>query len=79
MNDIAFQLSNGKIVNSFDVQITQNSLGVVEEAGLKELLQEASKYYDANNMQIAVKAHIHHFAIIYLFLLKILSSNLFHI
>ena len=55
LNDIAFQLSNGKIVNSFDVQITQNSLGVVEEAGLKELLQEASKYYDANNMQIAVE------------------------
>ena len=55
LNDITFQLSNGKIVNSFDVQITQNSLGVVEEAGLKELLQEASKYYDVNNMQIAVE------------------------
>ena len=27
LNDITFQLSNGKIVNSFDVQITQNSLG----------------------------------------------------
>ena len=38
LNDITFQLSNGKIVNSFDVQITQNSLGVVEEAGLKEFL-----------------------------------------
>lgn len=55
LNDIRFQLSNGKIVNSLDVQITQSSLGIVEEAGLKELLQEASKYYDVNNMQIAVE------------------------
>ena len=55
LNDITFQLSNGKIANSFDVQITHSSLGTVEEAGLKELLQEASKYYDANNMQIAVE------------------------
>lgn len=55
LNEITFQLSNGKIAKSFDIQIIQNSLGAVEEAGLKELLQEASKYYDANNMQIAVE------------------------
>ena len=27
----------------------------MDEAGLKELLQEASKYYDENNMQIALE------------------------
>lgn len=55
LNNIKFQLSNGKLVNSIDFQITKNSLGKVDEAGLKELLQEASKYYDENNMQIALE------------------------
>lgn len=55
LNDITFRFSNGKIVNSFDEPITRNSIDMVEEAGLKELLQEASKYYNANNMQIAVE------------------------
>lgn len=55
LNEIAFQLSNGKIVNSFDAQINQSSLEVVQEVGLKELLQQASRYYDENNLQIAVE------------------------
>lgn len=53
LNDINFQLSNEKIVNLFDVQLIKHSLGTVVEARLKELLQETSKYYDANNKQIA--------------------------
>ena len=41
--------------NLIHCYLCNDVLGVVEEAGLKELLQEASKYYDANNMQIAVE------------------------
>lgn len=55
LNDITFQLSNGKIVRSYDAQIYQSSLEVVQEVGLKELLQQASRYYDENNLQIAVE------------------------
>ena len=55
LNEITFQLNNGKIVNSFDAQINKSSLEAVQEAGLKELLQEASKYYNENNLQIAVE------------------------
>ena len=36
-------------MNTFDTQINKNSLVSVQEVGLKELLQEASKYYDENN------------------------------
>lgn len=55
LNEIAFQLNNGKLITTFDAQINKNSLAPVYEAGLKELLQEASKYYDENNLQIAVE------------------------
>lgn len=55
LNDIILRLDNGKIVDACDIQITQSSLGAVEEAGLKGLLQEAAKYHDADNMQIAVE------------------------
>lgn len=55
LNGIMLQLSGGKIVDTLDVQISQSSLGDVEEAGLKGLLQEAVKYHDENNMQIAVE------------------------
>lgn len=55
LNEIAFRLSNGKMVNSFDAQINQSSIDIVQEVGLKELLQEASGYYDENNLQIAVE------------------------
>lgn len=55
LNNIPFQLSNGKIINSYDIQISESLLVSIQEAGLKELLQEASKYYDNNNLQIAVE------------------------
>ncbi|MBP3041029.1 hypothetical protein J9303_16300 [Bacillaceae bacterium Marseille-Q3522] len=55
LNEIPFQLSNGKLENIFDTQINQSSLVFVQEVGLKELLQEASKYYDESNLQIAVE------------------------
>lgn len=55
LNKIAFRLCNGKIKNAFDAQIIQDSIGAVNEVGLNELLQEAYKYYDSNNLQIAVE------------------------
>jgi hypothetical protein len=55
LNEIPFQLSKGKLMNTFDTQINKNSLVSVQEVGLKELLQKASKYYDENNLQIAVE------------------------
>lgn len=55
LNGIAFRLENGRIVNTFDSQINNSSLAQVQEVGLKELLQEASKYYNEGNLSIAVE------------------------
>ena len=55
LNDMSFQLSNGKIMNISDIQMNEKMLTSVQEVGLKELLQEASKYYEENNLQIAVE------------------------
>lgn len=55
LNEITFQLSNGKLVSTFDAQISKSSLNAIQEVGLKELLQDASRYYDENNLQIAVE------------------------
>lgn len=55
LNEIPLKLDNGRIVSTFDSQITKNSLSDVPEAGLKELLQDAGKYYDICNYQIAVE------------------------
>lgn len=55
LNEIPFSLYNGKISRVFDTRIGSSSLMKIEEAGLKELLQEATKYYDENNFQIAVE------------------------
>ena len=55
LNEIPFQLYNCKLISIFDNQINQPPLISVNEVGLKELLQEASKYYDENNFQIAVE------------------------
>lgn len=55
LNEITLQLSNGKVVSTFDTQINKKSLMAVEEVGLKELLQDVIKYYDEGNLQIAVE------------------------
>lgn len=55
LNEIAFRFSNGKMINSFDAQNSRISLETVQETGLKELLQETIRYYDENNLQIAVE------------------------
>lgn len=54
-NEIPFQMLNGKLINTFEKQIIDNSLISIQEFGLKELLQDASKYYDENNLKIAVE------------------------
>lgn len=55
LNDIELKLDNGKIENIFYSQIKNSTLSSIEEAGLKELLQEATKYYDEGNLKIAVE------------------------
>lgn len=55
LNGIALKLDNGKIVSTFDSQINSSTLASIQEAGLKELLQEATKYYDEGNLKIAVE------------------------
>lgn len=55
LNGIALKLYNGKIVSTFDSQIKSSTLASIQEAGLKELIQEATKYYDEGNLKIAVE------------------------
>ena len=55
LNDISLKLDNGKITNIFNSQIKNNTIAPIQEAGLKELLQEASKYYEERNYKIAVE------------------------
>lgn len=55
LNGINLKLNNGKVVNTLDSKIKNSALAKVQEAGLKELLQEASKYYDEGSLTIAVE------------------------
>ena len=55
LNELPLQLSNGKIIHIIDEQLNSNSLSNVQEAGLKELLQEATKLYSNGNLQFATE------------------------
>lgn len=55
LNDLALKFDNGKIVSTYDSQIKNGTLAPIQESGLKELLQEANKYYDEGNLRIAVE------------------------
>ncbi|CAM3402377.1 MULTISPECIES: AbiJ-related protein [Paenibacillus] len=55
LNELPFKLNNGKVENTFNIQIKDSALVHIEEAGLKELLQEAANYYDKGNLKIAVE------------------------
>lgn len=55
LNDINFKLDNGKIISDIDIKIKDSILAPIQESGLKELLQEANKYYDEGNFKIAVE------------------------
>ena len=55
LHNISVKLENGKIESTFNSQIESRTLTIIQEAGLKELLQEATKYYDDGNIKIAVE------------------------
>jgi len=55
LNEIALKLDGGKVINLIDGQIKSSTLIPIQEAGLKELLQEAAKYYDEGNFKIATE------------------------
>jgi hypothetical protein len=55
LNDLALKLDNGKIVRTYDSQIKNSTFLPIQEVGLKELLQEATKYYGEGNFRIAVE------------------------
>lgn len=55
LNDIALRLDNGRVISTFDSHIRKTTLISIEEVGLKELLQEANKYYEEGNLKIAVE------------------------
>lgn len=54
-NNIGYRLENGKIINNLDVNIATKDLSEVQEVGLKDLIEEAVKYYNDNNKKIAVE------------------------
>lgn len=54
-NHINYILENGKIVSNIEIDITARDLSNVQEAGLKDLITEAAKYYNDNNKKIAVE------------------------
>jgi AbiJ N-terminal domain 3 len=55
LNGISLKLINGKIESMVTSHITNSSLASIGEVGLKELLQEASRYYEKENLSIAVE------------------------
>lgn len=55
LNDIPLKLNNRKIVSIEDNHLNKSTLVFIEEVGLKELIQEANKYYEEENLKIAVE------------------------
>src|SRR5690606_1778219 len=55
LNEVSFKLNNGKVESTFNIQMKESALVPIQEAGLKELLQEAANYYDQGNLKIAVE------------------------
>jgi len=55
LNDIPLKLNSGKFESVVDSHLTKSLLASIGEAGLKELLQEANRYYEKGNLKIAVE------------------------
>lgn len=55
LNEVSLKLDNGKITSTLDCQIRSSVFTPIQETGLKELLQNATKYYDEGNFSIAVE------------------------
>lgn len=52
LNEISYKLENGRLISNYDISSLMVS---VKEAGLSELLQEATRYYNENKKKIAVE------------------------
>lgn len=55
LNEIELRLHNGRVESRINTQIMNNILFPIQEAGLKELIQEAIQYYEDGNLKIAVE------------------------
>lgn len=55
LNEVPLKLNNGKVENTFNIEMNNSALVSIQEAGLKDLLQEAANYYDEGNLKIAVE------------------------
>lgn len=55
LNDLPYKMNDGKIGLVYETQIEQKNIAQIEEAGLRELLQEAAEYYNEGNKKIAVE------------------------
>lgn len=55
LNSLNFKLDNGRIVSVLVTRLKSSDLSLIQEVGLKELLQEAVQYYDRANYMIAVE------------------------
>ena len=55
LNSIPYELKLGRIVNAYEVSLSKEDVSAINEKGLKELLDEATNYYNSGNKQIAVE------------------------
>ena len=55
LNELALIIKDGKIDSRFSNQIINGDLTLIQEVGLKDLITDAGKYYEQNNLQIAVE------------------------
>lgn len=54
-NSVPLKLENGKMVNSCEILKKDTTISFVQEAGLKELMQEAFRYKENGELSIAVE------------------------
>lgn len=55
LNSVTYKLEQGRIESILDISIDKENVSAISEKGLKELLNEADKYYRSGNKQIATE------------------------
>lgn len=55
LNSITYKLDQGRVESTLDISINQKDVSEISEKGLKELINEADRYYREGNTQIAVE------------------------
>ncbi len=55
MNSVTYKLSQGKIENTLNIPVRQKDISEIPEKGLKELIEEADRYYCESNVEIATE------------------------